>query len=151
MFRDSKRKYSGMASLPYRFLTPFPHRSSRRLRNSLRSNILAAQQSWIPSRIDSGRLNLQRSLHPFPNILFYIPRYVLPKQNGREPLKLRLEVPGLFTSRGLEIATLRLQRRYYLFRHCCEERSKFLRFALNRSGNLMLLTKNYEIAKLCPR
>ncbi len=54
-----------MASLPFRFLTPFPCRASRRLRNSLRSDILAAQQSWVPSKHGKGRLNLQWSLKPF--------------------------------------------------------------------------------------
>ena len=37
----------GMASLPIRFLTPFPYRPSRRLRNSLRSDILADQKRGL--------------------------------------------------------------------------------------------------------
>jgi len=37
-----------MASLPIRFLTPFPHRPSRRLPNSLRSDILADQKRGQP-------------------------------------------------------------------------------------------------------
>jgi len=48
-----------MASLPIRFLTPFPHRPSRRLRNSLRSDILAARQSRVPSK-GNGAAKLRR-------------------------------------------------------------------------------------------
>ena len=49
----------GMASLPIRFLTPFLHHSSRRLRNSLRSDILAARQSRVPSK-SNGAAKLRR-------------------------------------------------------------------------------------------
>ena len=54
-----------MASLPFRFLTPFSIRPSRLLRNSLRSNILAGRLCRLPSNPELRRLNLQWLLHPF--------------------------------------------------------------------------------------
>jgi len=51
---DSMDIQFGMASLPIRFLTPFPHRPPRRLRNSLRSDILAARQGRVPSKGNDG-------------------------------------------------------------------------------------------------
>jgi hypothetical protein len=50
----------------FRFLTPFSIRSSRRLRNSLRSDILDALLRRVPSKSEFRRLNLQWSLHLFP-------------------------------------------------------------------------------------
>jgi hypothetical protein len=49
---------------PNRIFNAISIRPSRRLRNSLRSDILAARQSRIPSKGISGRLNLQWSLRP---------------------------------------------------------------------------------------
>ena len=79
------------ASLPFRFFTPFPHRPSRRSRNSARSIMpipicplfikwhlllicfvlkhLDRPTSSASLKDGSGRLNLQRSLHPFPKTL----------------------------------------------------------------------------------
>jgi len=48
--RELLKGLSGMAAFPFRFLTPFLSRPSRRLRNSLRSDILAARQSRVPSK-----------------------------------------------------------------------------------------------------
>ncbi len=42
------QKIFGDDLAPFRFLTPSPHRSSRRLRNSLRSDILAARRCRVP-------------------------------------------------------------------------------------------------------
>ncbi len=56
----------GKCLAPFRFLTPSSIRSSRRLPNSLRSNILAAQLRRVPSKSEFPRLNLQWSLRLFP-------------------------------------------------------------------------------------
>jgi hypothetical protein len=56
----------GNSLAPFRFLTPFSIRSSRRLRNSLRSDILAARLCQVPSKSEFRRLNLQWSLQLFP-------------------------------------------------------------------------------------
>jgi len=85
---DHDQKIFGDGLAPFRFLTPFPHRSSRRLRNSVRSDILAARHSRVPSQNDSGRLNLQWSLQSSLNIFFNVSKHVLPIQNGREPYSL---------------------------------------------------------------
>jgi hypothetical protein len=64
---------SGMVLLPFRFSTPFPRGAFRRLRNSLRSDILAARLGRVPSKGSSGRLNLRWSLRPsliFPREIF---------------------------------------------------------------------------------
>ena len=61
-----------MIPLPFRFLTPFSFRSSRLLRNSLRSNILAGQLRRLLSKTEIRRLNLQRSLLPFPKALYHL-------------------------------------------------------------------------------
>ncbi len=60
------RRFWEIASLPFRFLTPFSIRSSRRLRNSLRSDILDALLRRVPSKSEFRRLNLQWLLQLFP-------------------------------------------------------------------------------------
>jgi len=79
---------------PVRFFTPFPHRPSWRLRNSAFqlcrfeftifaksisnglilscSDILGGRFHRLPSRDESGRLNLPMSLNPPPNALFFL-------------------------------------------------------------------------------
>jgi hypothetical protein len=64
-----------MDSFPIRFLTPFSIRSSQRLRNSLRSDILAARLRRVPSKdtwegsifyghiIHPQNLDLNREIH----------------------------------------------------------------------------------------
>ncbi len=59
-------KVLGNSLAPFRFLTPFSIRSSPLLRNSLRSNILAARLCRVPSKSEFRRLNLQWSLRLFP-------------------------------------------------------------------------------------
>jgi len=74
-------KYSGMVSLPFRFFTPFLHHSIQSTKfkylnswgkscvfsesTGLSLNILGVRLRRIPSKSDSGRLNLQsRFIHP---------------------------------------------------------------------------------------
>ena len=85
-----------MGSLPFRFLTPWIFRPFRRLRNSLRSNILGGPLLGLPSKVGTFRLNLQRSLHPSPKSLYY--RKVSCKRVTRCKLKrIRLFFLSYFT------------------------------------------------------
>jgi hypothetical protein len=73
----------GMTSLPIRLLTPFPHRPSRRLRNSLRSDILAARQGQVPSKANDvaklRRWGIQGDMSPWSQDALKRPR-----RGGRE-------------------------------------------------------------------
>jgi len=68
-------KVLGNCLAPFRFLTPFSIRSSRRLRNSLRSDILDALLRRVPLKSEFRRLNLQWSLRLFPKTYALVMSY----------------------------------------------------------------------------
>ena len=79
----------GNSLAPFRFLTPFSIRSSRRLRNSLCSDILDARLRRVPSKSEFRRLNLQWSLQLFPKT-FVLNIATSYHENGDEGLEIEL-------------------------------------------------------------
>ncbi len=59
------KRFWGLASLHFRFLTPFVIHSSRQLRNSLCSDILAARLRRVPSKDTwEGSIFYGHNIHP---------------------------------------------------------------------------------------
>ena len=78
MFFISWQRVFGDGLAPFRFFTPFPLRSSRRLRNSLRSNILAA-------RLICGLPQISGVPRGYVSLVAGQALWDCPRRGGREP------------------------------------------------------------------